>query len=383
MVAGMTTPTIDPAAGISIIVPNYNSSRYLGRLLDSIRRADKPDVPLEVLVVDDSAPAEAQAAAALCATHGAQLLYCRGRVGPKRNFGAAAAAYRLLLFVDSDCELSPGLLREHIKLLDEPSDVGAMLGPVEFPGADSFMWRAVERSQFLGPYSFAYRMEYAPWGGAGNLAVKKAAYQVIGGFDTGFLPMPGGEDVDLGLRLNDAGFRIRCNPAALMYHTRETWQHYRRMARRAFGYGRAHVHILAKHKPRTGIEFPRPAVIGLFTALASLLAALLSGAWRPLFWAPLLMAGFLLIHAGLQMRLQRRSWTPLSWAHELTGQWLNLLFDAGLVYEALSRGYAVLLFRKIIYAQGQLVHEREGKILQMWSIMIAFFLLFAFEALAR
>jgi GT2 family glycosyltransferase len=364
------TTTPNTPAGVSIIVPNYNSSRYLARLLDSIDGAGKPDLPFEILVVDDSGPEEAQAAQALCVAHGATFLHCRGRVGAKRNFGGQAARYSLLLFVDSDCEFSTGLLREHAKLNDEPPENGAMLGPVEFPGEDSFMWRAVERSQFLGPYSFARRMMYAPWGGAGNLSVRKSAYQAIGGFDSGFLQVPGGEDVDLGLRLNDAGFRIRCNPDALMCHTRETWQDSRKMLRRAFGYGRAHAHILDKHKERTGHEFPRPAVVLLLVAFCSALGAILAAARGPLLWTPILLAAVLMAQSAFQMLLHRRRWTPISLAHELAGQWLNLVFDAGLVYEILRGGFISQLFRKIIYAQGQLVHERDGKILQMWSIVI-------------
>ena len=365
----MTPPPAEGQAGISIIVPNYNSSRYLAQLLESISRANKPALPYEILVVDDSAPAEAQAAETLCDLYHATFLHCPGRVGVKRNFGSQAAHYSLLLFVDSDCRMPATLLQEHAKLLAEPPEIGAMLGPVEFPGEDSFMWRAVERSQFLGPYSFARRMPHAPWGGAGNLAVKRAAYQAVGGFDSGFLQVPGGEDVDLGLRLNDAGYRIRCNPDALMYHTRETWQDFRKMVRRAFGYGRAHSHILEKHRPRTGLEFPRPVVIFLVVALWSFLSLLLTRSPRPLLWLPALSAIFLVAQSILQIRRHRRPMSPLSWLHEVTGQGLNLVYEAGLVYELLRRGYTWQLFHKIIYAQGQLIHERDDKIVQMWSLI--------------
>lgn len=368
--------------GISVIVPNYNSSRYLVRLLESFDRAEKPELPLEMLVVDDSAPTEAQAAQALCATHGASLLHYAGRVGAKRNFGSRAARYGLLLFVDSDCELTPGLLREHAKLLAEPSDVGAMLGPVEFPGRDSFMWRAVERSQFLGPYRFAYRMPYAPWGGAGNLSVKQNAYEAVGGFDdSGFLQVPGGEDVDLGLRLNDAGFRIRCNPEAIMHHTRETWQDSRKMRRRAFGYGRAHAHLLMKHAQRTGMEFPRPVVLWLSLAILSLVAAVSAGAWSPLAWAPLFAIVFLMVQALLFIGYNRSPHTPLSLAHELAGQWLNQVYEFGIVYESLRQRRVAQITRKMIYAQGQLIHERDAKIIQTWSELTGVLALVLYEML--
>lgn len=353
--------------GISVVVPNYNSSRYLARLLTSIDEAARPSLPLEVLVVDDSEPGEVQATESLCLAHGARFLHCAGRVGVKRNFGGRAARYNLLLFVDSDCELTPDLLREHAKLLDQPADVGAMLGPVEFPGADSFMWRAVERSQFLGPYSFAHRMPYAPWGGAGNLSVKGAAYEAIGGFDSGFLQVPGGEDVDLGMRLNDAGFRIRCNPDALMYHTRETWQDARKMTRRAVGYGRAHAHILMKHAHRTGLEFPRPVVVVAGLALLSLVVAAATGAWRPLVWSPLFAAVFFVVQALLLIRNRPAPPTPRSLAHELAGQWFNQLYELGVVFESVKQRRMSQTLRKMIYAPGQLVHEREGKIIQTWS----------------
>ena len=51
---------------------------------------------------------------------------------------------------------------------------------------------------------------------------------------------------------------------------------------------------------------------------------------------------------------------------------LDLIFDAGFLYESLrcrdQRGF----FRKIIYAERQLLTERPRKIVQVWSLLTGF-----------
>lgn len=363
-------------AAISVIIPTYNSAVYLARLLESLARADKSFGPVEVLVIDDSRPEEAQIIRDLCVQYEAIYLACAGNVSKKRNFGSTHATHDLLLFVDSDCEVTPTLLAEHATLASAPDHIGAVLGIVEFVGQDTFMWRAVQRTQFLGAYSFAKMMEYAPWGGAGNLTVLKQAFDTIGGFDTEFLRSPGGEDVDLGIRLNKAGYRIQCNSKAVMYHTRETWQSFRRMVRRVYGYGRADYRVLVKHEDMVGVDYPRLSVMMLVTTLLLIISALVHSSLFPLLLIPLFCLLTLLTQAILVLRHDQSSLYAIgeSLGAELIAHTLELVFELGTVVESIKHRDLRGIYCKVIFSPYQLLFERHRKIIQMWSVAISYLL---------
>ena len=73
--------------GLTIVTANYNSSKFLKKLLESILCNGESGYPLEVLIVDDSNPVEAEAAQDLCCKYGVRYLWCQGNVARKRNFG--------------------------------------------------------------------------------------------------------------------------------------------------------------------------------------------------------------------------------------------------------------------------------------------------------
>ena len=77
----------------------------------------------------------------------------------------------------------------------------------------------------------------------------------MGGFDTS-LPRYGGEDVDLGLRLSDQGFRIITAPGAIAEHAIETWSTWRQNLRRLWSFGLADYHLLVRHPKHGFLDFP-------------------------------------------------------------------------------------------------------------------------------
>jgi glycosyltransferase involved in cell wall biosynthesis len=359
--------------GLTIVTANYNSSKLLEKLLESIQCNGESVFPLEVLIVDDSSPLEAEAARDLCCKYGMRYLWCRGNVARKRNFGVENASYPIILFTDSDCELSLAAIPEHMKLASTGPEIGAMLGVVEFTGPVNWIWHVVERTGLVGAYSFARRMSYAPWGITANLSVKRAVLQKIGGFDESFLKAPGGEDVDLGLRINDAGYKISCNPDALIFHTRATWNTLGRMLRRAFAYGRAHYHVIIKHLTRTGYEYPRFASVLFLIFLLLLIRALITFRWQPLAGCVLFPFAVLLCQAFLVLRLERLGVQELP--REVLAHVLDLTFECGLIFESLRRLDLRGFWVKMIYAERQLNNERSRKIIQAWSLIGGFLVL--------
>ncbi len=109
---------MDVAPVISIIVTTYKRATQLAACLDTVRAA-APSMPVELIVVDDSAEQEALPVAA---RFGAVYLTktAQHRRGPaaSRNLGVAKAAGRYIAFIDDDDSFCEGGLERLVKAAD-------------------------------------------------------------------------------------------------------------------------------------------------------------------------------------------------------------------------------------------------------------------------
>lgn len=115
---------------ISIIVPAYNEEKYIGTTLGSIKRAQhrllkERGVPAEIIVVDNDST---DSTADIARSFEAQVLHePTHNVAKVRNAGARQANGDLLVFVDADVVVPPGLLcRVHEVMSDEACLGGAV-----------------------------------------------------------------------------------------------------------------------------------------------------------------------------------------------------------------------------------------------------------------
>ncbi len=359
--------------GISIIIPTYNSSIFLANLLKTVISSSLLSSVIEVIIVDDSSESEAKAIQSLCTQYSARYLWCKGNVAKKRNFGITNSSQSVVLFTDSDCELTQSTISEHLNLMKARQEIGAMLGVVEFIGPDNWVWSVIERTSFLGAFSFARRMKYAPWGVTANLSVKRTVLEEVNGFDETFLSTPGGEDVELGIRINQAGYKITCNPNAVVYHTRKTWNTLGSMFRRVFSYGRAHYHVIMKHLDQVGYEYPRIASIILITFFIQLVKATITMQWLLLVDFLIFLLVVFIVQASLVLRLEKRNLKEIP--REILAHGLDSLFEVGLILESLYHCDLRGFWAKMIYAERQLIFERPRKIIQTWSILAGFLFL--------
>ncbi len=232
---------------VSVIVPVKDRQAELKRCLDSLLEIDYPAEKLQVIVVDDGSVDDsagvARQAGARCISSGGT-----GR-GPAaaRNKGAAVARGELLAFVDSDCTVSRGWLRELVAPFRAP-DTAAAGGRVRGYSTLSRLDRYEDamsslalgsKEQWAGPGNDSL---YLP---SCNLLVRKEFFLDLQGFDES---MHVGEDVDLSYRLRDGGYRIGYIPTGDVYHA-----HRNRipsfMSRR-FAYGTSEALLQKKHTSR-------------------------------------------------------------------------------------------------------------------------------------
>ncbi|MGH3699379.1 MAG: glycosyltransferase family 2 protein [Pseudonocardiaceae bacterium] len=280
--------------GLSVIVPTHDGrERLTERLIDTyLDHQATAGLPTELIVVDSSSGVRGEALARYCSRDEVRYLRGPGPAGAKRNVGSGAAAYDALVFLDSDCMLTDQTLTEHRKIFDLADTVGAVTGPTDLYGPVDRLWKVLEHSGLYSQcFDHARAYEQVLWGVTANICVRREAINKIGGFDEKIVTPVGGEDVDFGVRLTEAGYTIRTNDQALALHAREhvTVKH---VVRSLFTYGRADAYLCQVH-PHRADNYLGPLAGGLLaavgmrllglrlrTALAAAAATALAVSWR-------------------------------------------------------------------------------------------------------
>jgi GT2 family glycosyltransferase len=195
---------------LSVVIAAFDAQPTLPDQLAALARQDA-DVPWEVVVADNgSADGTRDMVARLAATTPRlRLVDASARRGPAaaRNAGARASTAPLLAFCDADDVVADDWVAAMAAALDRAEVV---VGRSRRPEYNS---RPDEPEYFTWGL---YRVPFFPYleaGNAGNLAVRREAFDEVGGFDE---RLRTGEDLDLCWRLQLAGHRIAEEPAAVV-----------------------------------------------------------------------------------------------------------------------------------------------------------------------
>lgn len=154
----------------------------------------------------------------------------------QRNFAIEQAKHDYLLLIDDDVEVDPHWVEELFKPIWADPAVGATMGrlinqPMASP---TFFWRLYRRllhgevegftpGKLIGaalPNGFPTTTEQpipSEWIGGGASALRREAFESVGGFASFFTGSSPGEDLDLGYRLSRK-WRVFYVPAAKCVH---------------------------------------------------------------------------------------------------------------------------------------------------------------------
>jgi glycosyltransferase involved in cell wall biosynthesis len=100
---------------ISFIIPAHDEELLLPGTLEAVQASMPADTESEVIVVDD---ASTDRTAEIAAAHGARVVRIEARqIAAARNAGAAAARGDMLVFVDADTRVNPGVVAEACRVL--------------------------------------------------------------------------------------------------------------------------------------------------------------------------------------------------------------------------------------------------------------------------
>jgi hypothetical protein len=295
----MSTGTSAPL--VTFIVPVLNDAARLARCLDSI--AANGAAGIEVIVVDNGSTDGSDRVAQ---EKGATLIRKpHTPVSAMRNAGATIALGDVLGFVDADHEIDPLWVSATRSALGDLA-IGAAGAPCTNEGRT---W--VQRT-YHGLRARAHERQEVSWLGAGNLAVRRAAFMAVGGFDEHLTTC---EDVDLCRRLRARGWRIVADPQMRNVHLGDPATLYAVLSGEAW-----------RGRDNLTVSFRRPldwqtiiSALVPVVALGTTVGVLIAIAARQLPVAVALAAGlvFLVGLRAARISVNRRAWRPLAMLQSL------------------------------------------------------------------
>jgi len=228
----------------SIIICTFNGSRTLRAALDSVQAL--PYADYEVVLVDDGSTDPGVAAIVAEYREVRAFRIAHGGLSRARNFGAWQASGAILVYLDDDAAATGDWLT-FLALSFEDERVAAAGGP-NIPPPPQGLREAAIAAAPGGPAAVLLNDTDAEHLPGCNLAVTRAAWEEVGGFDERHCTA--GDDVDFCWRLLEHGCKIVYHPGAMVWHERR--HTVRAYFRQQAGYGWAEAALIAQHRHRFG-----------------------------------------------------------------------------------------------------------------------------------
>lgn len=183
---------------VSVVVPTRNSGRTIAACLKSIRAQHHKAV--EVIVVDNRSTDGTREIAAALAD---RVVLGGPERSAQRNEGARVATGGVLVFLDSDMVVEPGVAGEAAALTRRPATGAAVIPERSFGRGFWAACRTLEKELYLGDVSVEAARVF-----------RRDAFEAAGGYDE---TLTGPEDFDLPDRVARLGWDIG-RTTAIVWH---------------------------------------------------------------------------------------------------------------------------------------------------------------------
>ena len=174
---------------ISVIIPAFNEEKYLPATLDAVRRASGGDGEFEIIVVDNDSTDDTRGTAIRSGAKVAGEL--RHNISAVRNTGAGAARGEVLVFIDADTAVRPGVFERIGDAMADPRCLGGSVD-VEYEefGRRKWMRWFLLLEQWVG--------RRLGWRQGALQFCRSSVFRELGGYDETIFV---GEDIEFHWRL--------------------------------------------------------------------------------------------------------------------------------------------------------------------------------------
>jgi glycosyltransferase involved in cell wall biosynthesis len=244
----------------SLIVPVYNRPGEVKELLQSMFGQTVTD--FEVIIVEDGSEDKSESIVASFEDKLDITYYYipNGGPGQARNYGVARATGEYIVVLDSDCILPPHYIASLCAELDA-THADAFGGPDRAAGSFTNIQKAINYSMTsfftTGGIRGGEKKLDKFYPRSFNMGIRRSVFELLGGFSR----MRFGEDIDFGIRIYEAGYKVCLFSSAWVYHKRRT--DWKKFYRQVYNSGIARIHLYKKYPASLKLVHLLPAVFTL------------------------------------------------------------------------------------------------------------------------
>ncbi|MGY5885421.1 glycosyltransferase [Modestobacter lacusdianchii] len=219
-------PVEELRPGASIVIVGWRDAPYLTACVESVLSSVPAENADVLVVLNEPAPGLAPEIRSRFPDIRVWTFRFNLGFGGAVNFAASRAEREFLVLLNDDSLVEPGWLEALMDTARRRPDVGAVGSTFlnvdgSLQEAGSVLWStartwAVGTGGNVAQWDFERRVDYCS---GGSLLVRLAAWRALGGVDDRYYPAYY-EDVDLCLRLDEAGWQTWYQPASRVRHVR-------------------------------------------------------------------------------------------------------------------------------------------------------------------
>lgn len=191
---------------ISFVIPAYNEEALIGQCLTALTRECERAGHTEEIIVVDNASTDSTAAIAASFPRVTVLKEAQKGVAHARQTGSRTARGDLIANIDADTRMQTGWIDMVLSEFSAHPQLVALSGPYFFYDLPIIVRGATRLFYYAAKVAYIVNCKIFRFGSvlqAGNLVVRRDAFQKIGGFDTSIEFY--GEDADLARRMITLG----------------------------------------------------------------------------------------------------------------------------------------------------------------------------------